>query len=79
MTIQTNILFPIVPNWLFSGKTKNNRHFGYPETKVTDFKFLSTRLGTTFHNCCLFLEKETDLGTKGRFQYLCIKETVASL
>ena len=39
---------------LFSGKTKNNRHFGYPETKITDFKFSVTRLGTTFYNCRFF-------------------------
>ena len=67
------ILFPIVPNRLFSGRMKNNRHFGYPETKITDFKILGTRLGTTLHHCRLILETKTESGTKSRFQYLCPK------
>ena len=56
---------------LFSGRTNNNRHFGFPETKITDFKLLGTRLGTTLHHCRLILEMETESGTKSRFQYLC--------
>ena len=35
-------------------------------------QILGTRLGTTFHNCRLFLETETDPGTKSCFQYLCV-------
>ena len=64
------ISFPIVPNRLFSGRTKNNRHFGYPETKITNFKISGTRLGTTLHLCHIILETETEPGTKSRFQYL---------
>ena len=66
-----NISFPIVPNRLFSGRTKNNRHFWYPETKITDFKILGTRLGTTLRNCRLVLETEMEPRTKSRFHYLC--------
>ena len=66
-----NISFPIVPNRLFSGKTKKNRHFGYPETKITDFKISGTRLGTTLRNCRLILETKTEPGTKSCFHYLC--------
>ena len=62
---------PIVLNRLFLGRTKNNRHFGYPETKITDFKISGTRLGTTLHHCCLILETETEPGMKSCFHYLC--------
>ena len=67
------ISFPIVPNRLFSGRTKNNRHFGYPEMKITDFKISGTRLGMTLHHCRLILETETEPGKKSSFHYLCIK------
>ena len=70
-----DIAFPIVPNWLFSGRTKNNRDFGYPEMKITDFKLSGTRLGTTLHHCCLILEMEMESGTKSRFHYLCLEVT----
>ena len=66
-----NISFPIVPNQLFSGRMKNNRHFGYPKTKITDFKISGTHLGTTLHHCRLILETEKEPGTKSRFHYLC--------
>ena len=66
-----HISFPIVPNRLFSGGTKNNRHFGYPETKITNFKISGTRLGTTLRYCRLILETETEPGMKSRFHYLC--------
>ena len=49
----------------------NNRHFGYPETKITDFKISGTRLGTTLRYCRLILETETEPGTKSCFHYLC--------
>ena len=39
--------------------------------KITNFKILRTRLGTTLHHCRLILETETEPGTKSRFQYLC--------
>ena len=65
------ILLPIVPNRLFWGRTKNNRHFGYPETKITDFKISGTRLGTTLPHCCLILETETEPGKKSCLHYLC--------
>ena len=67
------ISFPIVPNRLFLGRTKNNRHFGYPETKITDFKISGTGLGTNLHHCRLILETETEPGTKSSFHYLCPK------
>ena len=51
---------------------KNNRHFGYPEKKITNFKILGTRLETTLHHCRLILETETEPGTKSRFHYLCL-------
>ena len=70
--MRLNILFPIVPNRLFSGRTKNNRHFRYPETKITDFKISGTRLGTTLRLGRLILETETEPGTKSRFHYLCL-------
>ena len=54
---------------------KNNRHIGYPETKITDFKISGTRLGTTLRHCRLILETETEPGTKSRFHYLCFKVT----
>ena len=38
-------------------------NFGYPETKITDFKISGTRLGTTLHHCRLILETETEPGT----------------
>ena len=66
------ISFPIVPNRLFSGRTKNNQHFGYPGTKITDFKISGNRLGTTLRHCRLILEMEMELGTKSRFHYLCL-------
>ena len=69
----THISFPIVPNQLFLGRTKNNRHFGYLETKITDFKILGTRLGTTLRHCRLILETETEPGTKSCFHYLCLQ------
>ena len=65
------ISFPIVPNRLFSGRAKNNRHFRYPETKITNFKISGTRLGMTLYHCRLILETETEPGTKSRFHYLC--------
>ena len=67
------ISFPIVPNRLFLGRTKNNRHFGYPETKITDFKISGACLGTTLRYCRLILETETETGTKSRFHYLCMR------
>ena len=67
-----SISFPIVPNRFFSGRKKNNRHFGYPETKITYFKILGTRLGTTLHHCRLILETEMEPGTKSCFHYLCL-------
>ena len=67
----SDISFPIVPNQLFSGRTKNNQHFGYPETKISDFKILGTHLETTLRNCRLILKTETEPGTKSRFHYLC--------
>ena len=48
----------------------NNRHFGYPETKITDFKISGTRLGTTLRYCRLILETETEPGMKSRSHYL---------
>ena len=66
----SHISFPIVPNQLFLGRTKNNRHFRYPETKITDFKISGTRLGTNLRHCRLILETETEPGTKSRFHYL---------
>ena len=39
--------------------------------KITDFKILGTRLGTTLHHYRLILEMETELETKSRFHYLC--------
>ena len=71
-------MFPIVPNRLFVGRTKNNRHFGYPETKITDFKISGTCLGTTLYHCRLILETETVPGTKSRFHYLCFQVLKAS-
>ena len=65
-------MFPIIPNRLFSGGTKNNRHFRYPKMKITNFKLSGTRLGMTLHHCHLMLETETESGTKSRFQYLCL-------
>ena len=58
--IKLYISFPIIPNRFFSGRMKNNRHFGYPETKITDFKISGTRLGTTLHHCRLILEMKTE-------------------
>ena len=63
---------------VYMGRMKNNRHFGYPETKITDFKISGTRLGTTLHHCRLVLEMETEPGTKSRFHYyLCLQATTA--
>ena len=73
------ISFPIVPNRIFSGRTKNNRHFGYPETIITDFKISGTRLGTTLRYCRLIFETETEPGTKSRFHYLCLQVSEATL
>ena len=52
-------------------KWLNNRHFGYLETKITNFKILGTHLGTTLGHCRLILETETEPGTKSCFHYLC--------
>ena len=53
----------------------NNRHFGYPETKINDFEISGTRLGTTLRHCRLILETDTEPGTKSRFHYLCCGAT----
>ena len=63
----------------FSGRTKNNRHLGYSETKLTDFKISGTRLGTTLCHCRLILETETEPGTKSRFHYLCLQGVLCSM
>ena len=65
-----------IPNRFFSGRTKNNWHFGYLETKITDFKISVTRLGTTLHHCRLILETEMEPGTKSRFHYLCFQACI---
>ena len=50
---------------------KNKRHFGYPETKITELKLSGTRLGMTLYHCHLILETETESGMKSRYHYLC--------
>ena len=39
---------------------KNNRQFGYPETKITDFK-------TNLHHCRLILENGEGIGNEKSF------------
>ena len=58
-------------------KNENIQHFGYPETKITDYKISGTRLETTLRYCRLILETETEPGTKSHFHYLCLEGTLS--
>ena len=68
-----DFLFPIIPNRLFLARTKNNRHFRFPEMKITDFKFSGTHLGTNFNHCRFILKTDKVPGTKSRLHYLCLE------